>query len=166
MRTTGTENQMTGALPGAEFINQWLGAFADSVTRSRERFTSPTDAWLPYIQSIQRGSLDLRRMQFDAVQNAQIQTSQLARSLAKATSPLDVVKAWQQYSQEFFTNTMSGWTAYRNLVHNVDSTETRLANSTSGKGAQEAIPIKRRPGAGSGRKPIKARRRRPVTAMR
>ena len=125
MPTPKLFEQITGGIVNSAAINPWIRALLPSGTHSNLPLTGPSAAWLDSIQSVLEGSDVLRHMQIDAIHNTQKRTSQLARSLAHATSPLDAGKAWQQFSADNLQNTMEYWTAYREILQD---TEIRMLN--------------------------------------
>ena len=143
MATPKLFEQITGGMANPAAVNQWLSTLLPSGRSGKDLFTRPSAAWLNSIQSVLKGSDVLRHMQIDAIHNTQKRASQLARSLAHATGPLDAGKAWQQFSADNLQNTMEYWTAYREILQN---TEIRMLSnaekSINGEPRVETLPVR------------------------
>lgn len=140
MQTPKLFEQITGGIASPDTINQWLKTLLPPDASAKDIFTKPSAAWLASVQSVLTGSDTLRHMQIDAIHNTQQRASQLAKSLAHATGPLDAGKAWQQFSQDNLQNTLEYWSAYREILQDTELKMLNQADIPVGKYAKDGEP--------------------------
>lgn len=138
MHTPNSFEQFARGLANPESFKQWLGPLLPKGTDATALFTQPSTQWLTSVQSMLKGSDTLRHMQIEAINSARRQASELASTLARAKSPVEAGKAWQQFSQENLRHSLEYWTAYSAIIRDTEMELLSQAGNGAGKIAKAA----------------------------
>lgn len=109
---SGAWAQMPGASAGGEDTSPKLPAKA---------LVGPLESWLHGVEA-------LRHMQLDTIHRTQQRASQLARSLGAAHDQGETVAALQNFAQENFSDAMTYWASYQQIVR--DTELSTIADAT------------------------------------
>lgn len=137
--------QMSRRISDPKFMNDWLsGAWAQMpggngsaegkpLKVPAKALVGPMEAWL-------HGAEALRHMQLDTIHRTQQRASQLARSLGAAHDQGETVAALQNFAQENFSDAMTYWATYQQIVR--DTELSTIADATKAAEQVQSAAVK------------------------
>lgn len=137
--------QMSRRISDPKFMNDWFnGAWAQmpgvNAAGADKSPSVPAKAMVGPLESWLHGVEALRHMQLDTIHRTQQRASQLARSLGAAHDQGETVAALQNFAQENFSDAMTYWSSYQQIVR--DTELSTIADATKAAEQVQSAAVK------------------------